>query len=384
MRRSTYIGGRGVDLLGDVTVDAAHNVLLVGSTNSSFFPLRNAAQGELEGDKDAFVTKVSSTGEIVFSTYLGASEGDHATAVATDAAGNVYVFGYTFSYDFPTTPGALKERSAEDSQDAVLVKLTPAGEIVYSTRLGGEKGGELGSDVVVDATGSAYVSGWTDSEDFPTTGAPQEYGGSYDAYVSKVGPEGTELEFSRYLGGADLEGGGVLADRGDGVAVALTTYSRRLTTTGFQPRFGKGKNDAYVALLSSDGTLEAASYLGGSGTENVTAAGVDAGGALYVVGATGSADFPVRNAFQRRFGGRSDDDQYMAEGFVTKIEPDLSALVFSSFFGGGRDDGVGGVAVADSGAWLAGTTYSRDLPVRRALDRTWNGAADGWLARIVE
>ena len=383
VRWSTYIGGRGVDSLADVTVDAGGNVLLVGSTNSPDFPLEGTASAALQGDKDAFVTKLSGSGEIVFSTLHGGTEGDHATAVATDAAGAVYVHGYTFAEDFPTTPGALKEDTTAESQDATLVKLTPSGEVVYSTRLGGEAGGELGQDVAVDAAGSAYVSGWTDSEDFPTAAAAQdEYGGAYDAYVAKVDPAGAALEFSTFLGGVDLEGGGFLAQTGDGVAVALTTYSRELAATGFQQRSG-GDRDAYVALFSFDGALEETSYLGGRRAEDVTgiAAGSDA---LYVVGSTASGDFPLRHAFQRRFGGRSTHNPYMAEAFVTKVATDLSTVTWSSFFGGGRDDGAAAVAVTDGGVWVAGTTYSRDLGVRRALDPTWNGASDGWLARVVE
>ena len=383
VRWSTYVGGRGIDSLADVTVDDGGDVLLVGSTNSSDFPLEGAASEGLQGDKDAFVTKLSGSGEIVFSTLHGGTEGDHATAVAADAAGAVYVHGYTFAEDFPTTPGALKEETTTESADATLVKLTPSGEVVYSTRLGGEAGGELGQDVAVDAGGSAYVSGWTDSEDFPTASAAQDaYGGAYDAYVAKVSPAGAALEFSTFLGGTDQEGGGFLVETGDGVAVALTTYSRELAVTGFQQRIG-GERDAYLALLSSDGALGETSYLGGRRAEDVTgiAAGSDG---LYVVGSTGSVDFPLRHAFQRHFGGRSDDDFYLAEAFVTKVAPDLSALAWSSFFGGGRDDGAAGVAVTDGGVWVAGTTYSRDLPARRALDPTWNGASDGWLARVVE
>lgn len=385
VRWSTYLGGRGVESLGEVAVDSSGNVLLVGSTNTGSLPSENAAQDRLAGNKDAFVTKLSPHGDVVFSTFLGGSEGDHATSVATDAAGSVYVHGYTFSPDFPTTPGAFKEESTHDSQDATLVELTPSGDVVYSTRLGGEDGSELGSDVAVDASGNAYVSGWTDAADFPTIDAAQaSIGGSYDAYVAKVDPAGATLGFSTYLGGNDLEGGGALVETDEGVAVGLVTYSRDLDATGFQTSRGGARTDGYLALYSPDGALEATSYLGGEGSENVTAIGTDGAGGLYVAGATGSKDFPLKDPFQPRFGGRSDDSYYLADAFVTKVTTDLAEITWSSFFGGSRDDGAGAVSVTGGEVWVAGSTYSRDLPTRRALDRTFNGDSDGWLARVLE
>lgn len=384
LRWSTYLGGREVDTLGGLAADPSGGVVVVGSTNSADFPQRGPGPGSVSGDKDGFVTKLSAAGEIVFSTLHGATEGDHATAVEVDATGTSYVLGYTFSEDFPTTPGTLKTDSPAESADATLVKLTPAGTVVYSTRLGGEEGGELGYDVALAPDGSAYVSGWTDSEDFPTVDAAQsEYAGAYDAFVARIDSAGSALEFSTFLGGKDLEGGGFLAPAGDGIAVGLTTYSRDLETTGFQSSGGGGKNDTYLATFSSDGALRHASYLGGAGTENVTGL-VAANGGLYVAGSTGSEDFPVRRAFQRRFAGRSTDDPYLAEGFLSKVTEDLSTLTYSTFVGGSRDDGVDGMAAGPDGVWLSGTAYSRDFPTEQARDRTWNGGSDGWLARIVE
>lgn len=379
---STYLAGRGMDSLGDLAVDPAGGVVVVGSTNSGEFHQHGPEQQRLAGDKDSFVTKLSESGEVVFSRLHGASQGDHATAVAVDPTGASYVLGYTFSFDFPATEAAMKTESTTDSEDATLVKLTPTGEVVYSTRLGGDAGGELGYDVALGPDGSAYVSGWTGSEDFPTVDAAQsEYAGSYDAFLARVDPTGSALEFSTFLGGKSLEGGGFLAAGPDGVAVALTTYSRELETTGFQQEGGGGKNDAYLATFSSEGAFLAGSYLGGGGTENVTGVLVADDG-LYVTGSTGSEDFPVESAFQRRFAGRSKDDPYLAEGFVTKVTDDLSEMTYSSFFGGSGDDGVDGLSGRPGALWLSGTTYSRDLPTERARDDTWSGGADGWLARI--
>lgn len=386
VRYSTYLGGRGLDGVADAVVDDAGNLIVVGSTNSPDFPLKNPVDGELTGSKDGFVTKLSPSGKVLFSTFLGGSGGDHLTAVDAGAAGAVYVHGYTFSSDFPTTPGALKPATEVESQDATVAKLSPDGELVYSTRLGGEESSELGYDIVVDAAGSAYVSGWADADDFPTVNAVQpEHAGSYDAYVAKIDPTGSALGFSTFLGGSREEGGGLLSERpGGGVAVALVTESRGLASGGFQDAYGGGRSDVYVALLSSDGSeIDAASYLGGSGNEEVRAVVAEPTGDLYVVGSTGSTDFPLKEPFQRRFGGKSKHNPYLAEGFVSSLSADLSALSFSSYLGGSRDDGVTSLATTTGGAaWLAGTTYSRDFPTRRGRDRSWNGGSDAWFAKI--
>jgi hypothetical protein len=381
---STYLGGRGHDVLADATVDAAGNLILVGSTNSDDFPTKNAFSEQVWGGKDGYVTKLSPSGDVVFSTFYGGTEGDFATAVDVDAAGSVYVHGYTFSSDFPTTEGALKPSDGEEGQDATVVKLTPEGEVVYATQLGGS-GAELGYDVEVDAAGNAYLSGWTDSADFPVVEAGQpEIGGSYDAYVSKLDASGTRLEFSTFLGGRDLEGGGYLAERPEGgVAVALETFSHGLPATGYQERFGGGKEDSYLALLAPEGgPVEAATYLGGSRGDHVQDLDVGADGALYAVGGTGSPDFPVKRAFQRRFGGRSRDDYYLGDAFLAKLSSDLSTLVYGSYLGGSRDDGAASLNTVEGGAWLSGVTYSRDFPTKRAHDPSWNGDSDAWFARV--
>lgn len=388
VRYSTYLGGSGLDGVGDAVFDDAGNLIFVGSTNSADFPVKNAVGDGLSGAKDAFVVKLSPSGRIVFSTLLGGSSGDHAMAVDADAAGAIYVHGYTFSPDFPTTPGTLKPATEDDSQDATVVKLSPQGELVYSTRLGGEESSELGYDLVVEPAGSAYVSGWTDSDDFPTVNAVQpEYGGSYDAYVAKLDATGSALEFSTFLGGKREEGGGFLTERPDGgVAVGVATDSRDLAADGFQNAYGGGRSDVYVALLSGDGSeVEAATFLGGSGNEDVRGLHSDAHGGLYVVGSTGSRDFPVKAAFQRRFGGKSKHSPYLADGFVSKLSSDVAAVSFSSYVGGGRDDGASSVTVDErGGAWMGGVTFSRDFPTRRGRDDSWNGGADAWFARIRE
>src|SRR5262249_3782124 len=154
------------------------------------------------GTPDAFVSKFSPAGGLLFSTYLGGGGGDKAYAVAVDAAGSAYVTGSASSTNFPTTAGAYQSALSAGT-DAFVTKFAPAGDaLVFSTYLGGG-GDDAGKAVAVDATGAAYVAGNTQSSNFPTASAYQSsYGGAGDVFVTKLTPAGGGLTYSGYLGGA--------------------------------------------------------------------------------------------------------------------------------------------------------------------------------------
>ena len=213
---STYLGGTGLDQSYGIAVDAAGNAYVTGTTDSADFPTTTGAfQTTSGGGYDAFVTKLNPTGTaLVYSTYLGGTSVDFGEHIAVDRAGNAYVTGYTTSTNFPTTVGAFQTTSG-GGYDAFVTKLNPTGTVVYSTYLGGS-GDEIGWGIAVDTAGYAYVTGQTDSTDFPTTtGAFQTTsGGGYDAFVTKLNPTGTALVYSTYLGGT-------LNDWGDDIAVDM-------------------------------------------------------------------------------------------------------------------------------------------------------------------
>src|SRR5437867_427113 len=186
---STYLGGDGFDQGQGIAVDAEGNAYATGGTSSTNFPTTTGAfRTTFGGRSDAFVTKLNGDGSaLVYSTYLGGFSSDRGNAIAVDATGNAYVTGLTFSTNFPTTPGAVRETFG-GILDAFMVKLNPAGTaLVYSTFLGGSSLDE-GFGIAVDTAGSAYVTGGTESPDFPTTpGAVQTgFGGTPDAFVAKL------------------------------------------------------------------------------------------------------------------------------------------------------------------------------------------------------
>jgi hypothetical protein len=258
---STYLGGSGIELALAVSVDPSGHAVAAGWTGSPDFPTVNAVQGTLAGDVDAFVTRFDPLGtSLVYSTYLGGRNTDSLAGLATDNAGNVYGVGYT-SGSFPTINAYQPNRKSGD--DVVVVKLSPTAELLYSTYLGGDNT-DFGNGIAVDRSGSAVVTGSTLSADFPMEDPIKpECSWSqscyWDAFVAKLSPEGSELEFSTYLGGADdpyASGEGaadVAVDASGNIYVTGSTRSTSFpTVNAFQPDFGGAESDAFVVKIAFD------------------------------------------------------------------------------------------------------------------------------------
>ena len=188
-------------------MDASGNAFVTGYTYSSDFPTTAGAyDATANGCSDAFVTKLNPTGTgLVYSTFLGGSSVDYGNGIAVDASGNAFVTGYTNSSNFPTTAGAY-DATADGCYDAFVTKLNPSGTgLVYSTFLGGSSDwGDYGNGIAVDASGNAFVTGYTDSSNFPTTAGAYDAtaNGASDAFVTKLNPTGTGLVYSTFLGGS--------------------------------------------------------------------------------------------------------------------------------------------------------------------------------------
>ncbi len=379
---STYLGGSGYNDSNDadpgygIAVDAAGQAYVTGLTNSRNFPTRHGLQPDISGSDygiDVFVAKLAADGRtLVYATYLGGTGWDSGFGIAVDATGQAYVTGRTNSRNFPTRH-ALQPHFGGGENDAFVAKLAANGStLVYSTYLGGT-GGEsshfFSSGIAVDATGQAYVTGVTQSTDFPTHQALQpDFGGGYeDAFVAKLAADGSTLVYATYLGGRDSDSGAGMAVDATGQAyVTGSTNSRDFpTSNALQPdfgSFGRRHDDAFIAKLSADGsTLVYSTYLGGSRRDAGSGIAVDATEQAYVTGTTSSNDFPTRLALQPKHRGYSD-------AFVAKLAADGSALVYSTYLGGGGGDGGSGIAVDAGGqAYVTGTTYSNDFPTHQAL-----------------
>ena len=183
---SSYLGGSGNDPGMGIAVDAAGNCYLTGCTNSVDFPTAGGFDTSLRGVQDAFVTKVTSSGALAWSSYLGGSDYDQGMGIAADAAGNCYLTGLTYSSDFATAGGFGAMYGG--GGDAYVIRVTPSGTLTWSSYLGGS-GEEYGRGIAVDVAGTCYLTGSTGSSDFPTAGGfGNSLGGGRDAFVAKVGP----------------------------------------------------------------------------------------------------------------------------------------------------------------------------------------------------
>jgi Beta-propeller repeat len=310
---STYLGGSGGESGQGIAVDSAGNAYVTGGTESTDFPTVNPLQPTLDGYGDAFVIKLNATGSaLVYSTYLGGSSGESGQGIAVDSAGNAYVSGVTESTDFPTTPGAFQTTCgggcAVGSQHAFVTKLNVAGSaLVYSTYLGGT-GFEGASSIALDASGNAYVTGGTSSNDFPITpGAFQtECGGGscYDGFVTKLNASGSALLYSTYLGGSGNDyGHGIAVDSAGNAYVTGATQSTDFPTMSPLQASLDGGGSAFVTKINPTGSaLVYSTYLGGSGAANGSGIAVDSAGNAYVTGGAGSG-FPLMNPLQASNGG---------------------------------------------------------------------------------
>jgi archaellum component FlaF (FlaF/FlaG flagellin family) len=353
---STYLGGSNAntDCYG-IAVDTGGNAYVTGGTSSTDFPIANAIQSTNHGGSDAIVTKINAAGNaLVYSTYLGGSADDTGKGIAVDTGGNVYVTGGTSSTDFPIA-NAIQSKNHGGS-DAFVTKLNAGGiALVYSTYLGGNSD-DYGSGVAVDSTGRAYITGQTSSTNFPTKNAiqPAYGGGEDDAFVTKINAAGTGFVYSTYLGGSGLDAWGpvgIAVDTGGNAYVTGLTESPDFpTANAIQPTLN-GTNDAYVTKINANGSaLVYSTFLGGSSGDNGSAIAVDAAGDAYVTGDTGSSDFPTKNAIQPTRNGDVDV-------FVTKFNADGSALVYSTYLGGSYGAEGFGVALDAAGsAYLTGFT----------------------------
>src|SRR5216683_171475 len=377
---SSYFGGTGADQALAVAVDAWGNTYVAGYTSSTDLQTTpNAFDRVPAGSYDVFVTKLNASGSaIIYSTYLSGSGDEYAFGLAVDAQGNAYVVGETNSTNFPTV-NALQATYGGGNVDAFVSKLNPSGSaLVYSTYLGGN-GTDDGLAIAIDAQGSAYIAGDTNSSNFPLQNPIQPaLGGGYDAYLAKLTPAGSALVYCTYLGGvSDDYAYGVAVDSSGSVYLTGQTSSTNFPTLSpFQATLA-GPTNAFVTKLNPAGSaLVYSSFLGGANTDIAMSIAVDDLGSAYLTGYTNSTNFPVVGATQSSAGGGND-------AFVAKLNASGSAVDFSTYLGGNNDDFGSQIARDGSGnIYVVGSTYSANLPMVNALQPTYGGASDGFIAKF--
>ena len=382
---SSYLGGTSNDVANGIDV-AANCAYIVGTTTSLNFPTTSSYQATLTryGDEDIFVTKTSSTGStILYSTYLGGTGTDQGFGIRVDSTGAAYVVGRTESSNFPTISAYQTSRAG--NYDGVILKLTTTGSaLTYSTYYGGADD-DIALALEIDAAFAAYVTGSTLSINFPTSSSYQDaLAGQADAFVAKITSTGSDVTYSTYIGGAQMDSAvGIDVDSSLIAYIAGSTMSTDFPTlSSFQSTKSTSgyEFDGFVTKINSAGDdVTYSTYLGGSSSDGARGIAVGSDNTAYVTGYTASADFPTSavGAYQIAHAGGTFD------AFFTKFSDTGAAIMFSTYLGGAGMDIARGVDIdSKMNGFVTGRTASEDFPTAYSYQDALAGEADAFFTKF--
>ena len=377
---SSYLGGNKLDWSSDIALDSEGYAYIVGYTTSPRTFDVGGLSGELAGDVDIFVAKFSKDGgELVYATYLGGSEDDKGLAIAVDEGGAAFITGLTESEDYPVTVGAFRDRFPKGQTSSFITKLNPSGDALdYSTYVGGRSG----NGIAIDSEGNAYITGHATASDFPTTiGSFQpDYVHGFEAFIAKLNAEGSALAYATYLGGEGADYGTAIAVDidGDAYVTGRTNSDDFPTTAGAYSATNQGGVDVFVARLNQAGSeLVYSTLLGGEEDDLGTDIALDSALNAYVTGETGSGDFPSENSLNDDFTDGAVD------AFVTSIDPTGGSLVFSINVGAESVDIGNSIAVDRHGdIWVAGETDSSNMETEKPVQDDREGESDAFVVKL--
>jgi hypothetical protein len=314
---------------------------------------------------------------LIYSTYLGGSGDEPVGSMAVDKLGDVIVVGCTESADFPLqNPIQAASRS---TRDCFILKINSDGsDIIFSTYLGGSAN-EWANDITLDSDGEIYITGRTESYDFPTKNALQPTkAADMDVFVTKMDSTGSRLIFSTFLGGTYYDSGkGIAVDDDRAVYVTGLAWINFPLKNPIQGYHGGG-GDAFLTKINPSGTaIVYSTYLGGGSYDTGHKLVLDSEDSVFLCGMTKSRNFPTKNAIRPSFGGGNRD------GYVAKINPAGSTLVYSTYLGGSDQDEIVRSALDNSNRiYVSGYTHSTDFPVFNPLQEHLRGNSDGFLTVI--
>jgi hypothetical protein len=392
---STFFGGAGSDYGFCIAVDDASSAYISGVSYSTDFPHTPGAfdtTGDANGD--VFVTKFSPAGNtLVYSTFVGGTDYEWAYDIDLGTDGSAYVTGYTYSSDFPVTPGAI-DSVYNTSTDPFVFRLTPSGDsLIYATYYGGSST-DYGYCIAVDRDGYAVISGYTYSDtDFPLVNAYDDtYNGGADVYIAKFTPSGDSILFSSYFGGSNGDYAYDIAiDDRDIFSIVGYTFSDNFpTVNAYDNTPDVSYADAFVTQFSAAGdTVLYSTYLGYTGTYdygyrlNKFRPGISDNRYIYITGvsynAAGAAFPTTPDAYDRTANGSNDI-------FAAKLAPAIGgtrSLVYSTLYGGSSSDYGWGIGVDENGnITCAGYTSSTNLPMVNSIYGGNSGSSDGFVAKF--
>ncbi|MCP4580950.1 MAG: hypothetical protein GY839_04990 [candidate division Zixibacteria bacterium] len=371
---STYLGGSRQEETQCIAVDDSGYAYITGFTFSDDFPIENPFQDTLNGIIDAFIAKISPSGDSLdFCTYFGGSGNEYSQGILIDESGNIYIVGMTTSLDMPIIDSVSAYRVT--NAPGFVCRLGNEGNLQYSTYFGGTSY-EWPYQIARDDEGNIYITGITQSDDFPSTDSSfySGYSGGGDAYIIKFNQDATALINSAVIGSIESNDWphDITLDSEGNVLITGQVAGDSLETTpnAIQDSFGGGTYDGFICKFNGNLTeLLYSTYLGGSARDICTGGiEIDNDGNIYVAGFTASTNFPVTiGAYQEEFVGVND-------GFITKINQDGSNLIFSTLLGGDDLDQVYGFAIDNEGfIYVTGPTRSSDFPIYRAFQNDFGG-----------
>ncbi len=315
---------------------------------------------------------------LIYSTYFGGLNDDYGNGIEADAAGNVYITGITYSDNFPTKNAM--QHLLHGVGNAFVAKFNPSGALIYSSYIGGSKE-DVGFAITIDANGGTYITGSTDSSDFPITASAfqKQKQGQIDAFVTKLNAAGDAIVYSTFLGGkANNIANSIAIDAsGNAYVTGETTSSNFPTTQSAYQRILSGPSDAFVSKLNAAGSnLAYSTFLGGMMQETGFGIAVDNAGSAYVTGLTSSNNFPARNPVQSVLSG-------LVDMFIAKLTAAGNDLTYSTYLGGANDDGGFGIGLDTAGnAYVSGFTTSINFPTKNAFQSTSGGGDDAVILKL--
>ncbi|MFN4233960.1 MAG: SBBP repeat-containing protein [Bacteroidia bacterium] len=330
---SSYFGGNEGDEARSIAIDKDDNFYIFGYTLSTDLPTSsNSFQDTLKGSYDAFISKFDSSGNHIWTTYIGGTNVDIASGIKATNDNYLVLLGYTNSIDFPTTSGAYQTTNA-GQYDVFLIKIDTGGNLVWSTLFGGI-GGELGIDISIDLNNNIIIGGQTNSSNFPsTTGAfqPLPLGGN-DAFIAKFNQNGHLLWATCYGGTSTEDAHAITSDFENNIIITGMTNSNDLSiSSNALQSLNNGFFDIYIAKFSPTGNLLWATYFGGTNYDDIYGIHSDSSSNLYLAGRTSSVDFVTTpNAFQTSKNNGVD-------ACIFKLSKN-GELAWSTYLGGDGDD----------------------------------------------
>ena len=362
----SYIGGAGDETVEAATTGPDGSLYLTGSTTSP--ALFGRAKPSSWGD--VFVIKLLPGGAAVdFVTYLGGTGDDYGFSITIDPQGRIVIAGTTHSSDFPVTSGPTSAGSAE----AFLARLLPNGSSAYSSTLVAGPAADYGLSVAIGSNSVAYLAGHSYSSTLNGLAPIRPRGGDNDGFVAAIAPDGT-TSWTTFIGGQRYDYISSIVTTGGQLFVTGDTESSDFPVTGDAGDATCGSNgtcdeyvlpsgtwyrpDTFFARLDTNGTIAYATYLGGSGDDFAYALAVDGSGRLYTAGETASTDFPAMQALPLGATGGTDL-------FVTRFSA-AGAVQFSSRFGGVDDEGARGLSIAGNVVTVTGTAFGAAFPLVNA------------------